>query len=141
MTAIGEVLAYMPVKGKAPDLARTFRRVARILPEGGVFAFDLPVAGRPAMNYRSWQEGLDWALMIEVAEDAGAQRLYRDIVVFRKVGKGWRRSAARHVLQVPSRNSVVTALREAGFRVRTAEGYGEWPLAARRTAFLARKRD
>lgn len=141
VTAIGEVLGYLPPEGPAPPLARLFARVARALPPGGLFVFDLFVRqGRRPMAYRTGRAGDDWAVLTDVAEDRARGRLVRDITTFRRRGGAWRRARERHVLRVPSREEVEAALRREGFSVRVLRRYGDHPLAPRRLAFRARRR-
>jgi SAM-dependent methyltransferase len=142
VTAIGEVLGYRPPDGRrGPPLARLFERVAAALRPGGLFVFDLFVAGRGApMAYRTWRAGDSWAVLVDVHEEPARARLVREITTFRRVGAGYRRSRERHVLDVASRPEVEASLRRAGFSVRTARRYGRCELPPRRLAFLARRR-
>jgi SAM-dependent methyltransferase len=136
VTAIGEVLGYgAPAE---PALGRLFRRAFAALRPGGVLIFDVVVGGRP-MAYDVWREGSGWTIVARVNEDRARRELRRDIVTFRRVDGHWRRSRERHLLRVFSRGKLVTALRRAGFAVRTTARYGRAPLAFRRLAFVARK--
>lgn len=150
VTALGEVLSYLPASGAggggrrggaSASLPRLLRRVAGALRPGGLFAFDLLVAsrGRP-MAYRTWRAGRDWAVLTEVSETPSRGRLERDITTFLRTGSGYRRRRERHVVRVVARDDVTRWLREAGFRVRASRRYGAFELPPRRLAFLARKR-
>lgn len=140
VTAIGEVLGYCGPGSRTPRWAPLFRRVARALPPGGLFLFDLIVTGRPPLSYRTWTAGADWAVLAESREDARRARLTRDITTFRRVGPSWRRDRERHLVRVASRREVEASLRAAGFSVRVARRLGGRELAPRRLAFRARKR-
>jgi SAM-dependent methyltransferase len=143
VTALGDVLGYLPSgRGRAPSFLRLFRRVAASLRPGGLFLFDLLVEGRGGpMEYRSWGEGRDWTVLIDVEEDVRRRRLTREITTFRRVNDMFRRSSERHVLRVARRDEVERDLRKAGFSVRVMRRYGDMELPQRRLAFRARRRD
>lgn len=134
--ALGESLAYVPLHGRAPSLGRLFARVARALRPGGLFAFDLIVKdGGPRLDARGFRAARDWAVLSEVRE-RGA-RLERRITTFRRVGASYRRGEERHAERLVRSADVVSLLRAAGFRVRTARAYGKAELLPRRLAFFA----
>lgn len=134
--ALGEGLAYVPVRGRAPSLRRLFARVARALRPGGLFAFDLIVkGGSPRLDARGFRATRDWAVLSEVQE-RGA-RLERRITTFRRVGASYRRSVETHVQRLVRRDEVTSLLRGAGFRVSTVRAYGKVELLPRRLAFFA----
>jgi SAM-dependent methyltransferase len=138
VTAIGEVLSYVPAGGRAPDLGRLFRRVAAALRPGGLFVFDAIVAGRP-LPPRGFTCGPDWAVLVEAREDQRRRRLVREITTFRRRAGGWRRRHERHEQRVAARADIEAALREAGFSVRASRRYGSFELMPRRLAFRARR--
>lgn len=134
ITALGEVLSYLPARPIAP----WFRRVSRALRPGGLFVFDVLVAGARPMRYRTWHSGSGWAVLVSVSERG--RRVTREITTFRRVGETYRRTRERHVLRFFSRDRLCDALHSAGFSVRVSRGYGELELPTRRLAFVARKR-
>ena len=140
VTALGEPFSYIPEGLDAPPpLADLFERVAQALRPGGLFLFDLVVrSGRP-MVYRTWSEGEDWAVLVEVAEDLPASRLTREIVTFRRRGEAWRRSHETHSVAAFERAQIERDLRRAGFSVRVSRKYGDYELPPRRLAFRARR--
>lgn len=141
VTALGEVFNYLVPGVRTPPLARRFARIGRALPRGGLLAFDLIVAGAPAMRYRTWNEGPGWLLAVELREWPARGLAERSIRIFRRgEDRIWQDGLERHRIRVPSRSAVVAALRDAGFSVRTRRCWGDHPLAPRRLAFLARKR-
>jgi SAM-dependent methyltransferase len=140
VTAIGEVLAYVPADAHAPDLGRLFRRVAAALRPGGVFVFDVIVGG-PPLPARTFSSGPDWAVLVEAREDRRRRRLVREITTFRRRGGGWRRRRERHEQRVATRGEIEAALRAAGFRVRSSRRYGRLAMLPRRLAFCARRPD
>lgn len=138
VTAISEVLTYLPERGRAPALEPCFRRVADCLRPGGLFLFDLIVDDR-RMSYRSWRSGSDWAVLVEVSRQPRRRTIERDITTFRRVGSGYRRRHERHRVRVTPRARVEAALRAAGFSVRALRHYGRCELPPGRMAFRARR--
>jgi len=137
--AIGEGLAYVPARGRAPSLSRLFARVARSLRPGGLFAFDLIVRdARHPLDARGFRRTEAWTVLSEV-RDHGA-RLERRITTFRRVGTAYRRSDEVHVQRVVDEARVVEQLRAAGFRVEVGREYGKATLLPRRRAFFATRR-
>jgi len=137
ITAVGEVLSYLPSRTARPGaLRRLFRRAYAALQPGGLFVFDLFVSG-PPMSYRTWRSGPGWAVLIHVEERGN--RLFRHIITFRSVRGRYRRGHEEHALSVHTRASVLSELRRAGFVVRTSRRYGGFALPVRRLAFIARK--
>jgi SAM-dependent methyltransferase len=140
MTALGEVFNYLPSGATAsPSLFRVFRRAHAALRPGGVLIFDLLVSGRPLMHYETARTGSDWAVFTRVSEDPKHHRLTRHIVAFRRSGSRYTREREIHTLQVPSRASVLSDLRRAGFIAQAGTSYGTFALARRRVAFVATK--
>ncbi len=141
VTALGEPFNYIPDDMDAPPpLADLFARVAQALRPGGLFVFDLVMrSGDRPMNYRTWREGEDWAVLVEVAEDLPRCRLTREIVTFRRMGPVWRRSQESHHVATFDRDEVIRELRRAGFAVRAFRRYGDYELPPRRLAFRARR--
>ena len=141
VTALGEPFSYIPDGMEAPPpLAGLFERVARALRPGGLFVFDLIVrSGSRPMANRTWAEGEDWAVLVDVQEDLTAGRLTRDIVTFRQMGEVWRRSQETHRVATYGRGEIERDLRRAGFSVRASRKYGDYELLPRRLAFRARR--
>jgi len=141
VTAVGEALNYLHGKGGGrPDLASLFRRIARALRPGGLLMFDMILREGGPMKYRTWQEGKDWAVLVEVNEDRTKSVLVRRTTAFRKVGTGYRRSAETHRLWLPSLDEVGGLLRKAGFVCQARRSYGSFRLPPRRWAFISRIR-
>jgi SAM-dependent methyltransferase len=142
VTAIGEVLSYVPPRrARPPALAPLFARVARALRPGGLFVFDLLMAGggKP-IAHDTWRSGPDWAVLVSAAEDRDRGLLVRDITTFRRNGPVYRRDEERHVLAMAERAPVERALRRAGFTVKTVRRYGTLAMLPRRLAFVAQRR-
>lgn len=141
VTALGEPFSYIPDDMDAPPpLADLFARVGQALRPGGLFVFDLVIQSRSRpMSYRTWREGEDWAVLVEVAEDLPRHRLSREIVTFRRMGPLWRRSQESHQVAAFDRAQVERELRRAGFSVRAFRRYGDYELPPSRLAFRARR--
>jgi len=142
VTALGEVLGYLPGEGRdrIPSFLATFRHIARALRPGGLLAFDLIVRDeRSPLHTRSYRVGDDWAVLAESIEDPRRGRLVRDITTFRRVGATYRRRHEIHHVRVPSKQHLLDALDRAGFRARASRRYGRFDLAPHRLAFVAQK--
>lgn len=140
VTAIGEAVNYAFVRNREAELARLFRRVYAALRPGGLFLFDAAGPGQlRGAPPRSWLEGKDWSLLLEKEEDAARRLLTRRIIVFRKVGAGYRRSEELHRLRLYPPSLIARELRRAGFTVRTSRGYTQARFRHGLTAFVARK--
>ncbi len=140
VTALGEAVSYLAGATQRIALAPLFRRVAEALPPGGLFIFDLIRRDRrPPVHYRACRSGDDWAVLSEVEEDPAQGLVRRDITTFRQVGEAYRRGQETHWAQLFTRTEAEEALREAGFSVRVSRKYGEYTLAPRRLAFVARR--
>lgn len=142
VTAFGEALNYGTPD--LPDTARLqllFRRIFSGLSAGGMFVFDLLVSSddEPPFSYRTWNATPQYAVLVEAREDTQEFILRRDIVVFRKAGESFHRSDECHRLRVFHAPVVQSLLSSAGFTTDRRTHYGQWRLAARRTAFFARK--
>lgn len=140
VVAIGESISYLSSAGRRPPaLGPLFARVARALEPGGLFVFDVIVAGGPPMAYRTWQSGSDWAVLADVQERAAARVVTRRITTFRACRAGYRRTDERHVVGVYDRAEVVRGLGAAGLSASVRRHYGKVALLPRRLAFVARR--
>lgn len=141
VTALSEVVCYR-VSGKAkPNLRSLFRKVFDALEPGGLLIFDIAEIGLDRNRDRTFSEGDDWACLVRYEYDDERDCLLRHITTFRKVGKSFRRSAERHIVQLYRSKEVATQLRAAGFRVRTVRAFGSASLLPLRVGFVARKPD
>jgi hypothetical protein len=61
------------------------------------------------------------------------------MVVFRKIGKLYRRSEETHRLRLYWGADLTRTLRDVGFSARMLRAYGKYPLTGNRVALLARK--
>jgi SAM-dependent methyltransferase len=139
VTAFGEALCYGTPKLPDLKMARSlFTSVRRSIDPDGVFVFDVVVEGSPAMNYRNWTAGDDWAVLVDVREDVDARELDRDITVFRRVESGYRRSSERHRQRVWDSAQLTSMLEDTAFAVSTRRDYDGLELGQRRLAFVAR---
>ena len=140
VTSTGECLNYLFDKGNnLAQLHRLFRRVYFSLKPGGLFIFDIAEPGRGKGPRQKHREGKDWAVLVEVDEDARTNRLTRRITSFRKAGEFYTRDEEVHRLQLYKRSEVAKELRRVGFRVRTVRAYGKQPMIEGCVGFVARK--
>lgn len=140
VTSLGECLNYLFDKSNSlGELRRLFRRVYAALKPGGLFIFDIAEPGRGKGPRRKHMEGPDWAVLVEVDEDARNNRLTRRITSFRKIGDLYTRDEEVHRLQLYRRSEVAKELRNVGFRVRTVGAYGDQPMIDGCVGFVARK--
>lgn len=140
VTSLGECLNYLFDKSNSiGELGRLFRRVYNALKPGGLFIFDIAEPGRGKGPRQKHREGPDWAVLVEVDEDARTNLLTRRITTFRKAGELYRRDEEVHRLLLYKRSEVVKELRDVGFRVRTIGGYGDQRLIQGCVGFIARK--
>lgn len=141
ITALGEVLGYaaegMPRDEQLLDL---FRRAADHLVPGGLLIFDvIVVSGGASMDYRDWQAGEDWAVLIQCSEQQQPGQLKRNMTIFRQQGDQYRRTEEEHLVRVFNPEELLRMLTVAGFDAEETDHYGTYPLASRRLAFVARK--
>ena len=140
VTSLGECFNYSFDKSNSiSELGRLFRRGYTALKPGGLFVFDIAEPGRGKGPRQKYRQGTDWAVLVEVDEDASTNRLTRRITTFRKVGDFYRRDEEIHQLQLYKRAEVANELRRAGFRVRTIGGYGAQRMIEGCVGFIARK--
>ena len=143
VAALGEPLNY--VRSDDPgdadaDLAAIFARVHLALEPGGLFAFDLagPDREAPRESERHWNEGDDWAVLVETTQTGSLLR--RRIVTFRERPEGWRRTEETHLQRLHPASGVLEHLRAAGFRARAVVGWSGERERPGHSAFIARKR-
>ncbi len=139
VTALGEVLGYCEAGGRRPSLTPLFRRVFAALEPGGWFVFDMIMEGGRSLDGRSWREEADYAVLVDISERKGAGQLRRDIVTFVRRGRAYRRREEHHRVHLESQAALTSTLGKVGFRVTVRRRYGDYPLPARRVAFLCRK--
>ena len=135
VTSLGEPINYLDGK---KSIRRVIQSVYKSLRPGGLFVFDArhPSAGQVASRTAT-RVSEDWAC-IAVIEEKG-NTIVRDITWFYKSGKLYRRGFETHRLKVYSKVEMTQWLREAGFRVRTYRGYGDFRFPQRQMAYVARK--
>jgi SAM-dependent methyltransferase len=141
--AVGEPLNYVDAGAKAAREAALppfFRKVARALEPGGVFAFDVIVRGRPSLTRARTVRGEGFDLFVTTT-DQGAV-LFRDVVCFARKpdAKGYSRSHELHRVRVLETRALLKQLRAAGFSVHVSSGYGRHGLPVRRRAFVCVRR-
>lgn len=140
VTSLGECFNYLFDKSSSvSELRRLFRRVYAALKPGGLLIFDIAEPGRGKGPRQKHRSGDDWAVLLEVNEDARTNRLARRITSFRKVGEIYTRDEEVHELQLYKRSEIAKELRDVGFRVRTVRAYGAQPMIEGCVGFVASK--
>ncbi len=138
VVALGEPLTYHAEDADANSLvSHFFQRVAEALPEGGMFIFDIIGLGERSLAGRTWWSGDDWAVLVDTTENQSERTLVRDIEMFRRVGKLYRRSHEAHRVRLFDVRELCHRLVSYGFAIETAQSYGPLPLPPRRCAFFA----
>jgi SAM-dependent methyltransferase len=143
VTAIGECVNYLFDPGDVETrLASLFRRIADVLPPGGVFVFDAAGPGRvtgpgPVKAFAE-AEAAEWAVLVATEEDPDRGILTRRITSFRRVGELYRRDQEVHRLRLYPQAMLEDELHRAGFHVHVVHAYGALPLPQGMAAFLAR---
>jgi SAM-dependent methyltransferase len=137
VTSLGEPINYLDGQ---ESIRRVFRKVFRALRPGGLFIFDArePAKGPVEPRIHALQ-GENWACIARIEEDGAKNSLVRHITTFLKVGANYRRRREIHRLTLYPKSEMIRWLREAGFRVRTYRQYGNYRLAKRQSAYVARK--
>lgn len=142
VTCIGECFNYaFDERVDRKTLKRVFKRVWQALPAGGLFVFDFIEPGIVPGDapVRSWREGDDWSVLVEMSEDRRRSRAARRIVSFRKVGDTFRRTEETHPLRLYKAADLAGDLREIGFRVRHLRSYGSQHFRKGHVGLIARK--
>ena len=142
VTAIGEVLNYsFDPRNRRGALMRFFKRVHRALRIGGVLAFDIATPERlPASGMRKhWSAGADWAVMSATSGSADGTVLHREIVAFRKSGRGYRRTEEVHHQLLFDPAEIASDLESCGFAARVSAKYGSFRLPKGLRAIVAVK--
>jgi SAM-dependent methyltransferase len=142
VTAFGEVLNYTFDPENSPAVrVKLFERVHQALAPGGLFVFDLAEPARALASgaQRTFFEGADWAILLEVDANRDKTLLTRRNTTFRRQGEFYQRSLEVHQLQLVDRAEVTLALQQIGFSVQVIESYGARRLPPGLPAFIARK--
>lgn len=142
ITCLGECFNYVfDERVDRKMLKRVFKRVWQALPAGGLFVFDVIEPGIVPTKepVRSFREGDDWTVLVELTEDKRRSRAKRRIVSFRQVGKSYRRTEETHELRLYKGTDLATDLRDIGFRVRLLRSYGSQHFRPNHVGVIARK--
>jgi SAM-dependent methyltransferase len=144
VVAIGEVVTYVPSRGRGtglPAALRTFfSRVHEALEPGGLFIFDFIDSGVRRTYPAKSHGGGDWVIAVHAELDGTAQVLTRRMITIRKIGRQYRRTQESHRVRIYSRRAVATALADAGFTASMSRSYGGYRLVAGGVAVIAKRR-
>lgn len=140
VTAIGEVFNYLFDTGNSlTTLRRVCENIFKVLTPHGVLIFDVAGPERCRNLQKSFDEGRDWACLVELMRDEAAQQLSRRIVTFRQVGDVYRRHEEIHRQQLYEPAMIVDVLETLGYQVETLTSYGHSEFPAGLAGFIARK--
>ncbi len=137
VVALGEPLTYHADSDGDRLVSEFLRRVASVVPSGGLLIFDLIELGEPSLAGRFWSSGEDWAVLAETTENQPERTLVRKIETFRRVGDLYSRGREVHSVRLFDSDEICSELTSLGFTARTAQSYGDQKLPPRRRAFFA----
>ena len=142
VTALGEVFNYLfDPSNSLATLQKVCETVFSSLAPQGLLIFDVAGPGRCRGLHQRFWEGNDWTCLVEYSHEETRQQLRRRIITFRKTGETYRRHEEIHLQQLFDPNVIDTMLRNIGFHVETAAGYGATRFSDGVTGFIARKPD
>jgi len=139
---VGEGLGYLRDARLGGGVPRLLRRCHAALSPGGLLLLDVRVAprGRARLLRRQvHREGDGWAVLARTEVGSDRRTLTREITVFRRVGRLYRRSHERHRVRLHRPAELERALRGAGFAARRLRGYGRLVFGPDQAGFAARR--
>ena len=143
VVAIGEVVTYVPARGRGtglpPALRRFFSRVHEALEPGGLFIFDFIESGVRRTYAAKCHSGADWVIAVHADLDTHRQVLTRRMITIRKVGRQYRRTQETHRVQIYGRRVMAKALATAGFTSTMSRHFGRYRLIAGDVAVIAKR--
>lgn len=141
ITAIGEVLCYDFEGGHTlARLSGMFDRVFASLRPSGLFLFDLMLASEELDRSKSaFQDGDEWCVGLNVAEDKERGILERHITSFRRSSAAWTKVQETHRLILFAQAEIEAELKRAGFSVTTGEAYDDFAPGGGRMIFTCRR--
>jgi SAM-dependent methyltransferase len=141
VTSLGECLCYLlDEKNDPKELTKLFGRVYDALRPGGLFIFDIAQPGQLKKQDRIRNfDGPDWTILREGDEDRDQMLVTRRMVIFRRIGKLYRRSEETHRLRLYWGTDLARILHDIGFNAQVLRAYGKFPLNGNRVALLAKK--
>ncbi len=141
VTSIGECLNYQFDEHGLGDIQELFARIYESLQPGGIFIFDILEPGSLSSTnpQKTYNQGEDWAILLEKTENSQDNTLTRKMTIFRQVGNLYRRSEETHTVKLYKGSEIAKQLRQVGFRVRIIRGYGELRFRQALVGFIATK--
>lgn len=141
VTSIGECLNYQFDDNGLADIQELFTRIYQSLQPGGIFIFDILEPGSLSGSnpHQTYNQGEDWAILLEKVENSQDNTLTRKMTIFRQVGNLYRRSEETHTVKLYKGSEIAKQLRQVGFRVRIIRGYGELRFRKALVGFIATK--
>ena len=143
VVAIGEVVTYVPARGRGIGLPAALRKffssVHEALEPGGLFIFDFIESGVRRTYPAKYDSGADWVIAVHAELDQRRQVITRRMITIRKMGRQYRRTQESHRVQIYSRRAVANALGDAGFTSSMSRSYGRCRLLAGGVAVIAER--
>jgi len=139
ITALGEVLNYVPDATTVQPLLKLVERVHRALLPAGLFIFDVidPYPNGLAPE-RNWHDGDGFAIMFE--KSVKGPVLKRDIVCFLRTNGSYEREHETHYQRLFSEEEITGMLKGGGFEdVKTMTTVGAHQLLPHRRLYIATK--
>ena len=139
---MGECLNYLfDPKNNLESLSQLFQRVYTALEHRGLFIFDVitPGYGKASGPAKRHFMTENWAVLVEIEENAANHTLKRSITTFNKIGDHYRRDEEVHHVQLYRGDVLKDALQETGFNVTLAQGYPGFDLTPTHAVLIAQK--
>jgi SAM-dependent methyltransferase len=141
ITALGEVLCYVPSPRSPDSLARFVEKAHAALRPKGLLIFDLAGPGRVPGGGRHVRGGAgSWSYESASRESPDGRFLSRDITTRVRDGTRERRGREIHTQRLYAPRDVLAILRATAFRARHFRGYGALHFAPGHHAYVAVKR-
>lgn len=139
IVSTSECFNYLPNEGEnRNNLEKLFQCIFSAINKGGLFIFDMIEPGnRGDQNYI--MEHNDWTMFVRIHEEVEKHKLIRDITLFRKTDKLYRKSKELHEVRLYPHDLIVSWLEKTGFKVSIFKKYNELSLDKHHYGFLCLK--
>ncbi|MCB0688328.1 MAG: class I SAM-dependent methyltransferase [Saprospiraceae bacterium] len=144
VSLIGEVVCYLfDHKSDYGHLAELFTRIYKHLRTPGMLIFDFltPAVVTDGHLAKRIIERENWSMFVSLDKDAANEILTRDITLFFKTGKFYRRSQEIHRQRLYDPERLKQILQELGFVVDFVQSYGDDPFRTGHLGIIARKNE
>ena len=142
VTSMGECLNYLfDKKNNLHSLSRLFQQIYNALESGGLFIFDVITPGyaKASGPKKRHVKTENWAVLVEIEENAANHTLKRSITTFNKIGEHYRRDEEVHHVQLYQGDALRDTLQDTGFDVTLTKGYPGYDLTPTHAVLIAQK--